>query len=1478
MVGDVKSLVLAVLLVLIGGTQAQSSIVINELLASNSQGARNPQGQAADWIELYSTADVPVDIGGMYLTDDSQNPTRWQVPAGTIVAPNGYVLIWADGAVDGEGLHASFKLSADGEEVALFDVDGVTRIDHIVFGPQRTDVSFGRYPDGTGEFRFLGYPTPGRQNVVVYDGFLSEPKVSHERGFYSAPFEVTITCDTPDAVIYYTRDGSEPFSQARDVPGGTVYKEPILVFRTTCLRVMAYKPGWRPSEIVTHSYIFLDDVLNQPRYPGGFPTTWGSTVVDYAMDGRVVNDPAYAPTIKDDLKSVPSVSVVLDNEDFFGAQRGIYANLSGRGVNWERAASIEWIDPIKGEDFQVNAGLRVHGSQYGRTSSVAKHSLRMLFKNEYGPSKLRYPLFADTDVETFESLVLRSIWNYSWFGDSTACGGMGTAHADYLRDQFCRDTVRDMGRLAPHSRGVHGYVNGLYWGMFIFVERPDDGFCAEHLGGEKQDYDVLVADGNMEVKTGDLQAWNTLFRLAAGNVSATAAYEEIQQYVDIPTMIDYMLMIYYVGSRDAPVLLCNDRVPRNFYAVRRRAPAGPFLFVPWDVEWSLESPTVNRVNIVGQSNPHYLIDRLMANEDFRVRMADHIYKRFFNDGVLTPGASIERYMARADEIHGAIVGESARWGDSRRSQPYTRDVEWLAERDRLVNNYFPVRTDVVMNQLRQAGFYPSISPPQFYVDGRYQYGGPVRSSAALTMTASAGEIWYTTDGSDPRVPGSGGGSGTEMTLVPEEAAKRVTVPTGPVDSAWRGGAAFDDSAWIGGTGGVGYERSTGYEPYFQIDLLDAMYGVNSSCYIRIPFEVAASDLADLSSLVLKARYDDGFIAYINGVEACRMMFDGSPTWNSSATANHSDLDAVELEPFNASAALGALRVGRNILAIQGLNAGSTSSDFLISVELIAGKGGLTATPSGVSPTALRYSRAWMLARSTPVKARTLSGTTWSALADAVFAVGPVAEGLRISEIMYNPIDPNAEYVELTNVGDETINLNLVQFARGIDFAFGDVELLPGHYVLVVRDLAVFEATYGDGLPVAGQYGGRLDNAGERIELRDAAGEVICDFRYRDDWYGITDGLGFSLTVRDPGAEKSLNDKDAWRPSARAGGSPGFDDTAIVPDLGAVVINEILTYPGPGESDWIELHNTTDEAIDLGGWFLSDNASDLMRYEIAAGTVLEAGGYLVFGQDETFGNASDPGCRVPFGLSRNGETLYLHSGENGELTGYSVQEKFGASEIGVSLGRHHKSTGGVDFVPLSVPTPGVANAAPKVGPVVISEIMYNPVAPDQVQYVELRNISGEPVMLYDEILGVPWRFSANPDNPQIELLFPGDEPVILAPGGCLLVVKDMLGFSLAYSVSDEVAVLAWGRGTLSAGATIELAMPGAVAADGEVAWIPVDRVAYSDGSHPADLPAGVDPWPAEADGQGLCLHRIDPMAYGNDPANWQAAPPGPGALN
>jgi hypothetical protein len=478
----------------------------------------------------------------------------------------------------------------------------------------------------------------------------------------------------------------------------------------------------------------------------------------------------------------------------------------------------------------------------------------------------------------------------------------------------------------------------------------------------------------------------------------------------------------------------------------------------------------------------------------------------------------------------------------------------------------------------------------------------------------------------------------------------------------------------------------------------------------------------------------------------------------------------------------------------------------------------------------------------------------------------------------DPNDPNTEFIELTNIGSESINLNLVSFANGIDFTFPDFDLAAGRYCLVVKDTAAFQAKYGSKLPVVGQYAGSLNNAGERIELLDATGAVIHDFHYEDGWFGITDGLGFSLTIKDPTTAEpnAYDDKDLWRPSAKAGGSPGTDDSGQVPELGAVVINELLANSQGAGPDWIELSNTTDQPINLSGWFLSDDANNLTKYEIATGTSIPAGGYIVFYEDRHFGNPSDPGCHEPFALSANGETVYLHSGAGGVLTGYSQQETFDASEAGVTLGRYRKSTGTYNSVALSKATPGAENAAPEVGPVVINEIMYHPDAPAETEYVELFNTGAEPVTLYDAEKQAPWRFN---DDSGIEFLFPTDPPATLGAGQYLLLVKDTGMFSSRYTAPAEVRVLAWGAGKLVNGmAKIQLSKPGDVDTHGTRQWIRMDRVAYSDGWHPGDFPGGQDPWPMGTNGQGASLSRTDPAAYGNDPANWHAAVPTPGLVN
>ncbi len=1278
-----------------------ATLVINEVLARNDLTVADPQGEYEDWIELYNAGEEAVDVGGMHLTDDPSFPTKWRFPldnpSATTIPPGGFLVVWADNDLADAGLHAGFELDAGGDEVALFDSDGATLLDCVSFDRQTPDVSSGREPDAAASWVTL-VPTPAGSNNGAFLAVVADTTFSHDRGFYTEPFDLVITSDTEDAIIRYTTDGSTPTTSH-----GSVYIGPIRITTTTTLRAVAFKPGWKSTNVDTHTYIFLDDVIRQATNPAtgaqmtpaGYPASWGSVTGDYQVDPDVVGQNGsdnfgglYAETIRDDMKAVPTISLVMDKDDWFG-NRGIYINKSQDGT--ERVASIEYIDPNQGEEFQVNCAIAMQGGVSGGGTSLNrwksfKLSMRPRFKTQTddgtptgGPPKLDFKLFPDSPVERHNTVVLDAVLNHSWLHPSS--GQRNTAL--YIQDQYVSDLHNAMGGHSGHGAYAHIYINGLYWGMYYIHERPDHAWAAQVFGGDEDEYDAIKHNSGNVINhgTGGSATSNYNAMLSAANAVSSdpgnlAKYETLCQKLDVDNFITYVLANWFTGNHDWP--------HKNWYATHRNTPDGRWRFHSWDAEHTVEGG-----NDVGES-PSDIHSKLARSAEYRMRFADHIQRCFFNDGPLSYPAAADLYAARVNQIDRAIVGESARWGDNRQSRPYTRQ-DWANTQTGKLTGFFPRRSNDVLGWLKNANLYPSIDAPQFRVNGVPQHGGRIAATDTLLIGPGPGVTYYTLDGTDPRLPGGSVNTAS------------VRVATG----------------------------------------------------------------------------------------------------------------AVTLE------------------------------------------------------------------RSALVKARARSGGTWSALSEAVFAVGPLVESLRISEIMYHPADPNTEYVELTNVGSETIDLNLVSFTNGIDFTFGSFELAPGDYCLVVEDVVAFKAAYGTGFNIVGQYAGSLNNAGERIELQDAVGAVIHDFRFEDGWFDITDGQGFSLTVRDPAAvvPGGLGSKSAWRPSAHIGGSPGYDDTGEVPELGSVVINELLANSVGDEPDWIELHNTTNQAIDIGGWFLSDDADNLTKYEIAAGIVLPAGGYLVFDQDHHFGNEDDPGCHQRFALSRDGETVYLHSGVQGELAGYSEQEHFDASDAGVSLGRRLKSTGTYNFVALSAPTPGAANAAPLVGPVVITEIMYHPIDAADAEYVELLNISPDSVTLYDPARDAPWRFTDDPDNPGIELLFPTDPPVTLVPGEYIILAKDANLLAAKYAVPANVQVFAWGAGSLSNGSEkTQLSKPGDEEDDGTRHWLRVDRVVYSDGSRGADFPSGTDPWPTKPDGHGSSLTRVDPTAYGNDPVNWSSGSPSPGAAN
>ncbi|MDC0286525.1 CotH kinase family protein, partial [Akkermansiaceae bacterium] len=525
------------------------------------------------------------------------------------------------------------------------------------------------------------------------------------------------------------------------------------------------------------------------------------------------------------------------------------------------------------------------------------------------------------------------------------------------------------------------------------------------------------------------------------------------------------------------------------------------------------------------------------------------YRRLFDDPDFEQ-LYVDRWFYHRDRamsntgIESIVNEQAAEIGTTRAiRQGFSNEGSWNSELNTF-KNWLTTRADWYDGQFTPRPVYN-------------QNGGEVAGNFIVKFSPPPGTIYYTTDGSDPRRSGGGispsaiqfEGGVTMTKVVAEGDAVRVTIPTAtapPSGLGWTS-ALFNDTTWLTGTTGVGYDRVNTYDPHINLNLDTTMGRVNTSAYLRLEFDLANASSYDV--MRLKMKYDDGFVAYLNGALIASENAPATLVWDSGANGGHSDTEAVNFVTFDVNAHVGELVNGTNILAIHGLNDGIGSSDFLITPELEVGQS--------------TVSNGLVLNESVLITARTRDGSDWSAPAEAYFLVDTIpasAENLVISEFHYRPADASAielaagftdrddfEFIELMNRGSQTINLNGVKFVDGVTFDFSTAEIRSldsGARVLIVKNLAAFEERYGNAFSskIAGEYSGNLSNDGELITLVDATGTNILSFTFNDQspWPEEPDGDSYTLVLINPMGPiiPEHGDPANWRASASSGGSPG----------------------------------------------------------------------------------------------------------------------------------------------------------------------------------------------------------------------------------------------------------------------------------------------------------------------------------------------------
>ena len=457
---------------------------------------------------------------------------------------------------------------------------------------------------------------------------------------------------------------------------------------------------------------------------------------------------------------------------------------------------------------------------------------------------------------------------------------------------------------------------------------------------------------------------------------------------------------------------------------------------------------------------------------------------------------------------------------------------------------------------------------------------------------------------------------------------------------------------------------------------------------------------------------------------------------------------------------------------------------------------------------------------------------------------------------------------MLNAGTTPIDLNGYQIAAGISYTFGNQTLPAGQRIVVVKNVAAFQSRYGNTALANGTFSGSLNNGGEELTLLGTFGETVQRFTYDNSngWPGRANGKGSTLEIIDPLGDES--DPNNWRNSSEYNGSPVAAGTG---KINGIVINEILTHTDPPLTDAVEFYNSTTTSIDVGGWFISDNNDNYQKFRIPTGTVIPAGGYLLFDEDDFNPTPANPGPKDFSFNSAHGDDVWLLSADpvTGKLLNFVDHVDFGAAANGESFGRWPSGSG--KLYPMQSRTLGAANSGPRIGPVAISEIMYNPPsANDDLEYVELLNLTNAPIDL------TGWKFTSG-----IDFTFTG---TTLPAGGKALVLRfdpsnpgnaaKLSAFQAAYPNIPQGTILAGGyAGALDGGVldnggeTLRLSRPDEPPAD-EPAFIPyllVDEVEYDD----------VAPWPTSPDGTGHSLTRVSTLVYGEDPANWIGTVPSPG---
>jgi uncharacterized repeat protein (TIGR02543 family) len=1049
---------------------------------------------------------------------------------------------------------------------------------------------------------------------------------SATRGFYEAPFQLTLSTSIAGGTIRYTTDGSLPTATT-----GTVYTGAIPVGTTSVVRAIGYS-GATTTAVTTHSYLFLNDVLHQPKTIAGWPNHdyalgagTATATHDYEMDPKVVNDPAYSSVVKAGLTSIPTMSLVLNKDDFWDLYEG----------ETEHPTSVEMFYP-DGTKEQFNCDLE------GHSHNRLKRSLALSFNGSTTSNLLKKaPFNSATVATTFKNtqIVLRSgnnrSWARNWNPDRTC----------YTRDEWYRQTQQAISGVGGRGTFVHLYVNGLYWGLYNPVERTDAGMLSNYYGGAFDDWMSMDPDG---IRSGDPTRFNYLTTtLINQDMSVPANYTQLKSYLDVSKFCDYLIVTWMTGMTDWP--------GNNYHGAQRNTPPGPFWYNTWDCEWSWD--VTNGSNQGAWVHPDFRNDQAgtatiskiwhsaRRNKEFMQLFADRVYKACFNNGGLTDAASRARWAQVNDYIKTAIVDESARWGDALQDGiTRTRDGYWTPEVNR-VDGLMNGNADRFITALVAQGYYPALTPPSFG-----QEGGTVAPGYQLTIANpnATGTIYYTTNGSDPQMPDGTVAPGaltySGPVAITGSQTVRARIQNGSTWSALHE-ASFTISGLISGLFINEFMASNTKKTDEFGEYDDWIEIYNSS---NQPVNIGGLYITDLLTNLTQWQIPttDALLTTIPAKGYLVLWADGQPAQGPLH---------VNIQLAKKGEAIGLSQmIGTTPTVLDSYTFGAQTDDVSVG-----------RFPDGSSTFKSFFSPTPGSTNVIPFKANLFINEFLASNQNSIKDENGEHDGWI--EVYNNNTDP-------VDIGGLYLTNNLTN--RGL---YKIPTTSPAQTTIPAKG---FLTLWADNQPTQGvlHLGFTLNAAGGEIGLSDIIGpdaSLINSASYSTQAVDVSRGR-----YPDAGAQfKAFNVP-----------TPGATNTA--PAISNVFINEFmadntkLADENGDFDDWIELYNAGNQPVDIGGLYITDDLTNPTKYQIpttspALTTIPAKGFLLLWADDQAFQGILHVGIK----LSASGEQIGLYQ-PNGTAATAIDTRTFTAQTTDVSSGR--EQDGAANFISFAVPTPNASN--------------------------------------------------------------------------------------------------------------------------------------------------------------------------------------------